>query len=200
MSQLRETLFILPCSRKKSPCHGVREAGPEITQHLPDDLARQLCDARAKVGKRAALNDSTMAPAWRRYNGYLYKAAKEALCKAVDRKTDVLIKEDPKGSVKVSAELHVIILSGGYGVLLVNEPIGWYDIKLSLKCWPKCLLEDTIAAYTKRHCLKRMRALVAATSSYRLLAQQVDWRAAGVDDAVLLMPKMPKSVRGGAQI
>lgn len=47
-----------------------------------------------------------MIPAWRRYDGDFYTTAREALRKAVDRK------------------LHVIILSGGYGVLLVNEPIG----------------------------------------------------------------------------
>lgn len=49
MSQLHETLFVLRCSRDKKRCQGVREAGPEITQHLPEGLAHRLRAARAKV-------------------------------------------------------------------------------------------------------------------------------------------------------
>ncbi len=178
-SHLPETLLILPCSKKKSPCHGMRETGPKITQHLSDDLAGRLSDARTKVRKRADIYETTMVPAWRRYNGSLYDVARKALCKAIDK------------------NLHVLILSGGYGILLANEPIGNYDARLDLTWWPNGLLEETIAAYAKRHRLKRMRAFIPTESTepakdgyrpYREVVERVDWRAAGVNDAVIFTP------------
>ena len=151
----------------------MHETGPKITQHLSDDLAGRLSDARTKVRKRADIYETTMVPAWRRYNGSLYDVARKALCKAIDK------------------NLHVLILSGGYGILLANEPIGNYDARLDLTWWPNDLLEETIAAYVKRHRLKHMRAFIPAEVGYRpyrKVVERVDWRAAGVDDAVIFTP------------
>ena len=182
---LRDTLLIISCCKKKLPFPDVRETGPQIVHHLTTELAERLCLAREKVRECAHIDEKTLVPAWRRYDGYLYRAkgARETLCQAVEQ------------------GLHVLILSGGYGVLLADEPIGIYEARLNVGWWPEDLLEEVIASYARLHQLKYMRAFVSKltrpkSASYRLLVERVNWRAAGVDDAVLLIPEC---VGGGAQ-
>ena len=171
-----ETLLILPCSAKKLPTVGVCETGPRITDYLPGDLADKLHSARSEVQrKHTKVNERTLVAACQRYDGYLYRSAREALTDALEDK------------------LHILILSGGYGVILANEPIGCYRARLNLAWWPKCLLEDVIASYAWRHKLKRAVAVVSYSPPYRNLVEKVDWRSAGVDEAVLIMPEPVKS-------
>ena len=167
-----ETLLILPCSGKKLPLYGVRDMGPRIIDYLPDDLASKLKSARRSVHRNYAnIDEQTLGNAWRRYDGHLYNAAREELKDALDN------------------EMHILILSGGYGVVLADEPIGLYQARLNLAWWPKGLLEQVIASYILRHKLKRVIAVVSSTTSYRSLLGRVDWRSTDVDEAVLLMPE-----------
>ena len=170
---LRKTLLIIPCCKEKLPFPDVYETGPRIAHHLTNDLAERLYLAREKVRERARIDEKTLVPAWQRYNGYLYKAkgAREMLCQAAEQ------------------GLHVLILSGGYGVLLADEPIGFYEARFKASWWPKNLLEEVIASYTRYHQLKYMRAFVSKSGDYRPLVKRVNWSAAGVDDAVLLVPE-----------
>ena len=80
------------------------------------------------------------------------------------------------------------LLSGGYGVLLAREPIGLYDAMLRTSWWPERVLESVLAGYARRHRLKCMCAFVSRTTSYRQVVERAEWKAAGVNDAVLLMP------------
>lgn len=175
-----ETLLILPCSGKKLPLYGMRDTGPRIIDYLPDALASKLNSARRSVHRNYAnVDEQTLGSAWRRYDGHLYKAAREELRDALDN------------------DMHILILSGGYGVLLANEPIGIYQARLNLAWWPKGLLEEVIASYTWRHKLKRVIAIVSSTTSYRSLLKRVDWCSTDADEVVLLMPER---VRGGAMV
>ncbi|MCY3684544.1 MAG: hypothetical protein OXH16_24395 [Gemmatimonadetes bacterium] len=184
LQHLRDTLLIIPCCscKKKLPFPDARETRSRIAQYLTADLAERLYLAREEVRVRARIDEKTLIPAWRRYDGYLYRAkgARETLCQAVEQ------------------GLHVLILSGGYGVLLADEPIGLYEAQFKTSWWPKNLLEEVIASYTRYHQLKYMRAFVSKSKSngYRSLVKRVNWCVAGVDDAVLLIPKC---VGGGAQ-
>ena len=111
-----------------------------------------------------------MAPAWQRYSGRFHQATGGALAETVRQR------------------LHVLILSGGYGVLLAREPIGLHEAVLKTSWWPEHLLESVLAGYVRRHRLKFMRAFVSRNTPYRKVVERTDWKAAGVDDAVLLMP------------
>ena len=116
------------------------------------------------------MDELTLAPAWQRYSGRFYQAAGDTLAEAVRQR------------------LHLLILSGGYGVLLAREPIGLYEAALRTSWWPERVLECVLAGYARRHRLKCMRAFVSRTTSYRQVVERTDWKAAGVNDAVLLMP------------
>lgn len=172
---LSETLLIVPCSKSKAKFPGRRAVGPRIGNRLPASLAKRLDLARAANCLRAGMDDRTLVPAQQRYAGRFYQAAGDMLAEAVRQR------------------LHLLILSGGYGVLLAREPIGLYDAELKTSWWPDRVLEGVLAGYARRHRLKCMRAFVSRTTSYRKVVERTDWKAAGMDDAVLLMPE------GGSQ-
>ena len=69
-------------------------------------VAVVVADARRAVLAKAGLDDRQLMPAWQRYEGMLYSAAGRALQGAIE------------------AGLHVLIISGGYGVIKACEPIG----------------------------------------------------------------------------
>lgn len=169
--KLSETLLIIPCSKAKAEFPGRHVAGPRIGNRVSASLRERLDLARAANRKRVEIDERTLAPAWQRYAGRLYQAAGGALDEAV------------------SQRLHLLILSGGYGALLAREPIGRYDAVLKTSWWPGRVLEDVLAGYARRHKLKRMRAFVSETTAYRKVVERVDWKNAGVDDAVLLIPE-----------
>lgn len=168
---LGKTLLIIPCSDRKVRSDNVLETGPQISHYLPAGLADQLDRARARVREGARVDERTLVPAWQRYDGHFYMAAQEAL------------------SAAIRMDLHILIVSGGYGVLLADELIGNYSARFELTSWPEGLLEKVIARYARHHRLKHMRAFLSASSDDRKLMERVHWRAAGVDDAVLLIPK-----------
>ena len=173
---LSDTLLIVPCSKSKANFPGRRATGTRIGNHLPDSLAKRLDRARAANHGKAGMHEDTLAPAWQRYSGRFYQAAGEALADTVRRR------------------LHLLILSGGYGVVLACEPIGLYEARLRAGWWPDRILEDVLAGYARHHRLKRMYAFVSASGDYRKVVERADWKASGMKEAVLLMPE-----RGGSQ-
>lgn len=174
-----QKLFIIPCSKKKKPYAGKVEKGPSIFDELPPDLADQLDAARKANYARAHISETTLVPAWKRYNGTLYVSVGKSLENAV------------------AEGWHILILSGGYGVVLASEPIGIYEAVFRPSWWKNRLIERVLAAYAARHGLTNVRAIVSATTSYKKVVERVDWHAAGIDDAMLITPE-PK--QGGATI
>ena len=173
------TLIILPCSGRKSAGGKPDRPGAAIADGLPKELADRLRAARAGMAGKARLDETARLPAWRRYAGELYRAA------------------GPQLDAAVAAGAHILIVSGGYGVLCADEAIGTYDARFGPGDWPAGLLQQVVAAYARRYGLKRMRAFVSASTAYRDLLQRIDWRAAGVEDALLVMPQ---GARGGAMV
>ena len=167
---LERTLLVIPCSGAKQDRAGIGEPGASITKSLPPELARELREARRAIRARAHVDETTLIPAWRRYDGSLYQSGREALADL--RK----------------AGAHIIILSGGYGAVLASEPIGMYDAVLKPSWWPGRILERVLIAYARRHGIRSVRAFCSASGPYRTILQRVRWREAGIDDALLLTP------------
>lgn len=86
-----------------------------------------LSAARARVLATAETDMSTMLPAWRPYTGTFYQHARPALAAAVRAG-------------------HLIIISGGHGIVHADEPIGCYDKQLRLADWPLGLLNQPSSA------------------------------------------------------
>ncbi|WOS62038.1 hypothetical protein [Sinorhizobium fredii] len=168
-ADLARTLLIIPCSGAKRNHVDSDTAADAITQSLPGDLARELLTERSRAARRAQLDESTLIPAWQRYDGSLYQAGREAI-----------------GGL-MQAGAHVVILSGGYGAVLAREPIGDYEAVLDPSLWPDRIIERVLLAYATRHRITSVRAIVSATGPYVRILQR--WREADIADALLLTPQ-----------
>jgi hypothetical protein len=89
----------------------------------------------------------------------------------------------------MAAGMHVIIISGGYGVVVGQEPIGRYEARLNPSWWPNHLIERVLIAYAQRHRIASVRAFVSATGPYVTILKRVRWRDAGINDALVLTPE-----------
>jgi hypothetical protein len=166
-----KTLLIIPCSGAKQDCPNVGEAGPAIARSLPDDLAAELHNARQRVKALVPFDERRLIPAWQRYDGSLYGTGRGALA-------DLM-----------AAGMHVIIISGGYGVVVAQEPIGRYEARLNPSWWPNHLIERVLIAYAQRHRIASVRAFVSATGPYVTILKRVRWGDAGINDALVLTPE-----------
>ena len=168
---LRNTLIVLPCSGKKTQSAHAQISCLPITAALPATLGRRLEEARGAILDRGGLDESALLPAWQRYDGLLYRSAEQPLANAI------------------ASGLHVLIISGGYGIVRACEPIGTYSMRLKLAHWPKGLLQEVLAAYAARHGLQTVRAFVSRSTDYYRVVRQTSWRAAGVKDALAIAPE-----------
>jgi len=165
------TLFIFPCSGSKEKRQRVRLAGPSILDELPEKLAQRLAHARDEVRTRAQVDDASLVPAWQRYTGSLYRIGRDAIHAAIE------------------AGVHMIIMSGGYGLVLATEPIGHYEAVFRRSWWPGRILEDVLIKYVCHHNLRTVCALASATTEYAKFIRRVDWRSAALENAWLLTPE-----------
>jgi hypothetical protein len=172
-------LLVIPCSGRKAPGGARGLVGPSVTDWLPGTLADRLLAARAALASRAELDESILLPAYRRYVGTLYATAANALESAHAR------------------GVPMVILSGGYGLLVAGEPIGVYNRRLTLNDWPSGLLEDCLLQVAQRLGVEGVLAFCARTTSYAALIGRIPWRNAGLE-AFMSSPVM--GGRGGAQV
>src|SRR5207237_10889403 len=86
---------------------------------------------RERVRTRAGVDERQRVAARRRYTGSFYETAARDLPRAL------------------ASGAHVVILSGGYGALLPDEPIGYYDAAFRVSWWPQAVVARAVAAYPK---------------------------------------------------
>jgi hypothetical protein len=152
----KRSLLVLTCSSRKE--RGGQPPYPADDLAWPEDLQ----NARRRVLATAQADTAHVLPAWRRYTGAFYQHARPALADAV-------------------AAGHVVIISGGYGIVRGDEPIGWYDKVLQLADWPAGLLESTLISEAQRCGAQTVVAFASATTDYAKLLRRTRWQQAGID-------------------
>lgn len=167
----RSTLFVFPCSGAKAHQQGSRLKGPSILDQLPPVLREKLAEARRQVGARVHIDETSLIPAWQRYTGSLYQASRDAIETALDR------------------GVHMIIVSGGYGLVLAAEPIGYYEAVFKNSWWPRRLLDEVLIEYLRHHKLRTLCAIASASTGYAKLLRRVSWHEAELESALLLTPE-----------
>lgn len=175
---LKKTLVVIPCCKAKQNYAGIGKKGPSIIDDLPHHLARELRQARNNVKEKAKVDESTLVPAWQRYDGALYK---EHGRRAVGE--------------LMRAGARVLVLSGGYGLVHAAEPIGMYEGAMKVTWWPDEILQRCLIAYAKRHAFTAVRVFASATSNYRKILERVNWHEVGIGDAMLLTPQIVSGQR-----
>ena len=170
IANLRQTLFVICCSGSKNSGSSISD-GASILDSLRESTANQLRDARFAIVSRAKLDESTRMPAWQRYCGGFYGAAAASIGEAI------------------AENLHMVIISGGYGLLLANESIGMYESVFRSAEWPSGLLQRVFGEYAEHHRLTSLRGFVASSTDYGKLLRRVAWHDFGVKDAWIFSPE-----------
>jgi hypothetical protein len=171
-------VLVLSCSSDKRRGGSRELKGDTVFDLLPASLADRLTEARQELRKSVVIDDSLLLPAWQRYVGHFYKAAGDSV-----RQT-------------LADGVTVLIISGGYGIVVGQEPIGHYDHEFSLADWPPGLLEECLLAVMASVDASRLLAFCARTRPYARLVRKVSWGSKGVD-ARLVAPEL--FGRGGGQ-
>ncbi|GIE89881.1 hypothetical protein Are01nite_63610 [Actinoplanes regularis] len=164
-------LIVIACSASKAIGGDAR---PRPARWSPDLVA-----ARAVLATTTAIDDRLLMPAWQRYTGFFYTSAADALTDATARRANI------------------VIISGGYGVLSADEPIGTYNRVFRHADWPPGLLEDLLCEHARRTGARSMVAFLAASTEYARLVRRTPWRSAGITEAALVSVA---SAGGGAMV
>jgi hypothetical protein len=173
----QDTLLVIPCSGAKQ--RGSKPANAvSILSEVDSALATKLSTARAALRARAQVDETTLMPAYLRYAGQLYEHASKSIGAAV------------------AAGQRVLVVSGGYGLLLADEPIGMYEKRFSLSDWPSGLLEECFLDYARRTSIRSVIAVVSRTTDYARVIRRVNWRGAGLAATLV----SPVAHGGGAMV
>jgi len=163
-----ECLFVLPCSGAKTP-GGAARPGPSVVDTLPPHLAYELVHRRNRNAETAHVDESALRQSVERYDGYLYNAGRAAIATLLD-----------SGS-------RVLIVSGGYGLVLPDEAIGDYGCVFQPKMWPDRLIERCLAAFAEENGVRQVVGVLSASTNYAKVFRRTDWPAT-VQSVHLLTP------------
>ena len=164
-----DCLFVVACSGAKK-LGGAIHKGTSVIDRLPPRLASELVDQRASNAEKARVDESTLRSAVDRYDGYLYHTGRSAIKALLDRESGVLI------------------LSGGYGLVLPHESIGMYDCEFRPRMWPDRLIEQCIAAFAEVTGVRQVVGVLSATTNYAKVFRRTEWPPS-VEGAFLLTPE-----------
>ena len=145
------TLMLVTCSATKT--QGGFPAAPTPAAVWPAELYA----ARQRQAMRCAFDESRLLPAWQRYHGHFYTAAGASLGAAA------------------AAHANVLIISGGYGLLRLDEPIGSYDRAFTRSDWPPGLLERLLIDQARRRGIEAVVAFTSASTGYGQLVARTPW-------------------------
>jgi hypothetical protein len=164
-ADLSDTLLLIPCSAGKRGTNdrGLRTAAMDA--FLGEQARRMLGEGRALAFQRAGIDRaSALVPALLRYSGQPYKTpgVLDAILDAISR------------------GLHVVIVSGGYGLLRAEEPIHDYEAPMqkTLSVW-RSRIQEILRDYVSRNDIRRTfgaySTIYSAAIPDRLTGE--DWRA-----------------------
>lgn len=164
---LGRTMFVIPCSSEKRR-RGSDGYGGSILRALSTSLADELAAARQRNAAKVRL-DGTLRMAIDRYSGTLYKTSGSAF---------QLLQEHGA---------RIAIISGGYGLVLPEEPIAWYDCKFRARMWPNRLVERCLSSYAEASAVRTVVGILSASTNYAAVFRRTGWP--DDVDAFLLSPE-----------
>lgn len=151
-------LVVLPCSASKRHGGSSLRVGRAAADLLQPATAQALVAARNRQRSAANVDESGWKAAWQRYDGTLYNATRRL-------------------GQALAAGQQFVILSGGYGIVFADEPIGEYDRRFSLRDWPKGLLESCLEEIVERAGATSVVSFCARSTDYAELVRRIERRA-----------------------
>ena len=147
-----------------------------MISNLPPRLADELVDQRVRNAVMARVDESVLRSAVERYDGHFYDSGRSAIEALLDRSAEVLI------------------VSGGYGLVLPDEAIGDYSCEFQPKMWPDCLIERCLAAMVVESGIKQVVGVMSATTNYAKVFRRTMWSST-VESVHLLTPESVDGAR-----
>ena len=141
-----------------------------VADSLPSDLAHDLFNWRRRNVEEANVDESELRPAVERYDGHFYAAGRSAIGVLLDRGARVLI------------------ISGGYGLVVPDESIGMYICVFQPNMWPDRLIERCLAAYADETGVTQVVGVLSATTNYARVFRGAAWPST-VESVHLLTPE-----------
>ncbi len=166
-----KTLLVIPCSGSKTCGGNTTDGAAGLCDVLAPAEAGALNAARERVRTRAGVDERQRMPARLRYTGSFYEIAPRDLSHAL------------------AGGAHAVILSGGYGALLPDEPIGHYDAAFRISWWPEAVVARSVAAYAQQQQLTSIVAFLAKSTDYAKALRGINWSAQAVA-TYLVSPEM----------
>lgn len=163
------SLIVVPCSGAKRRGNATPKS-TSMLDALPSYLARELSHRRRLNAVSADLDESTLLPAAERYEGAFYTAGRSAIKNLADQGARVLI------------------ISGGYGLVLANESIGMYEQVFRPAMWPTRLIERCLAGFAEENGVRQVIGVLSATTGYSTVFRRTRWPRQ-VDEVVLASPE-----------
>ena len=155
--ELGRSMVVIPCSGAKAAGGSARGDGRSIGALLPADLRDEL-EARRIANRAAArVDESAVMAAADRYDGHLYRAGRLAIRQLLD--TGAL----------------VLVISGGYGVVLADEPIGRYECIFNPGMWPAGLVERCLASVASDSRVETVIGVLSASTNYAKVFRRTGW-------------------------
>lgn len=165
-----DRLFVVQCSSAKKP-GGEAPKAEAVVDRLPTSLARELADRQVLNAVSLHVDESTLRPAVERYDGHLYRVGGGVAIRSLME----------QGS-------HVVILSGGYGLVLPEEAIGRYDCEFRPSMWPDRIVERCLSSLIAGAGVREVVGVLSATTAYAKVFRRTKWPA-NVEGVFLLTPE-----------
>lgn len=160
----KKILIIFPCSAKKQK--------NDIYESFKEDEERKVIDyivntkdyllnGRKEIEPNSYIDkNSGLIAALDRYNGFLYSVDnfRESLREIYFRK-----------------DIHILIMSGAYGILTPSEKIHYYDKPMNANYWKKHCLTKIIEEYIDRNKITHIYGFFARTSANIKIMKSISW-------------------------
>lgn len=158
----KEMLILFPCSGAKQ-----RNAITEVFDEANEkkvidylDTTREYLMAGRKGVSSYIDNDSPRMSALDRYSGSLY---------SVDN-----FRETVKAAYLMK-NVHILIMSGAYGILLPNERIHYYERPIKAQYWKQNRLPDVIGEYIKKNNISHVYGFFSFSTDYMKIMKSINW-------------------------
>lgn len=166
---LAHSLIVVACSGTKRTGSSTT-TGTSVLDVLQGDLSDELSYRRRQNAEQAGIDESTLLPAIDRYAGTLYTAGRSAIKSLLHHGAAVLV------------------ISGGYGLVLADEPVGMYEQVFRPTMWPNRLIQRCLAGFAEATGVRQVIGLLSATTGYARVFQGVAWPRP-VDHVLLASPE-----------
>ena len=165
MLEEKQILILFPCSGEKNPYVFRETFNLDEEKRLVDFITTTrdyLIRGREELARLPNIIDfdSESLSALDRYNGKLYKVPNFR-----DKIREAYLEDD----------IHILIMSGAYGLVLPSERIHYYKKPINAAYWKKYGLHGVIEEYIEKYKISFVYGFFSQSTDYMKIVRNVDW-------------------------